>query len=395
MSIATEIARIQEDRDQIRAKLISLGLADTTSNLDELAEAVDSIVNQGAVQATVLEGSTYTIPAGYHNGSGTVTGLTDTAGDKERYKLQQKTVEPTKKQQPISADSGYYGLSSVTVEAIPAEYQDVTSVTAEAADVLAGKTIVNANGDVVAGEMVNNGTVSKLLTTLVKSFTIPEGYHNGKGAVSITTETKTVTPTKASQTVSPSTDKVLESVVVNPIPAEYIVTNIDADVAAAADNILDGKQAYVDGKLVDGSMPNRGAVSKVLDTTTASYGIEKGYHNGLGSVSIVLETKTATPTKAAQTVLPAEGKVLKSVTVNAIPAEYITTTDADAAAGEILLNKTAYVNGVKVKGTMPNNSAISGVINGMTTMSYSIPAGYTSGGTVTLNGEIEAALRAI
>ena len=38
------------------------------------------------------------------------------------------------------------------------------------------------------------------------------------------------------------------------------------------------------------------------------------------------------------------------------------TSDANASASEILLNKTAYVNGNKITGTMPNRGAVSGVI---------------------------------
>ncbi len=54
------------------------------------------------------------------------------------------------------------------------------------------------------------------------------------------------------------------------------------------------------------------------------------------------------------------------------------TTDANAAASEILSGKTAYVNKNKITGEMPNNGAVSGVIstkNG----TYTVPAGYHSG----------------
>lgn len=75
MSTATEITRLQNARNTIRDKLIDLGLANSTAKLDVLATAVDGIVNNGAVSAEVTEGAAYTIPAGYHNGSGTVTGV--------------------------------------------------------------------------------------------------------------------------------------------------------------------------------------------------------------------------------------------------------------------------------------------------------------------------------
>ena len=395
MSISTEITRISKARNAIRTKLIELGLADTTSKIDELATAVEGIVNQGAVQATVVEGKTYTIPAGYHNGSGTVTGLSDTTGDAAKYKLQTKSATPTKKQQSISPDAGYYGLSSVTVAAIPAAYQDVTSVTAEAGDVLTGSTFVTSDGTVTAGTMPNIGSVSKVLTPSTTSYTIDEGYHDGTGVISIQTEKKTATPTKEQQTISPSTNKVLSSVTVEPIPDSYIETTIDVDTAALAGDILDGKSAYVNGELVEGSMPNNGAATKKLDTTTTSYDIAAGYHNGSGSVSITLETKTVTPTKAIQNIVPTEGKVLSKVTVNAIPADYITTTDADATDENILLGKIAYVKGARVVGSMPNNDTISGTIDGLSTTSFEIPLGYTAGGTVSLTSDIETALAAI
>ena len=290
MSIQTEITRLQTARNKLRTKGLELGLSTGTDKLDVIAAGFDAISNCGAVSATVKEGETYTIPKGYHNGSGTVSGV---AGG-GNYTLQSKTATPTKSQQNITPDSGYYGLSDVTVAAIPDQFQDVSSVTAAAADVLANKVFVDSEGTVTAGTMVNNGAVSKKLDTSTKSYTIPKGYHSGSGTVSLTTE-----------------------------------------------------------------------------------------------------TKSATPTKSQQTITPTSGKVLSSVTVAPIPEAYITTADATAAAGEILEGKTAYVDGVKVEGTMANNGAVGGTMDGLSTTSVTIPAGYTTGGTVTLDSSIEEALAAI
>lgn len=292
MSTQTEITRIQTARNTLRAKAVELGIAQNTAKIDALATAFDGIENKGAVSANVKEGESFTIPKGYHNGSGTVKGV---AGGGS-YELQAKTVSPTKKQQAVTPDAGYYGLSGVTVEAIPETYQDVSPVTAGAADVLANKIIVNASGETVAGTMPNNGTVSKTL---------------------------------------------------------------DAQ---------SGNQSYT---------------------------VPKGYHDGTGKVAVTLETKSVTPTKSAQSITPTAGKVLSKVEVAAIPSQYITTTDADAVAANILYDKTAYVNGAKVTGTMPNNGAISKSIDGLSVTSATIPAGYTSGGTVSLTSDIEEALAAI
>lgn len=290
MTTATELTRIQTARNTLRTKGVELGICTSTDKIDVIATAFDNITNQGAIQATVQEGDTYTIPKGYHNGSGTVSGV---AGG-GNYNLQSKSVSPTKSQQNITPDSGYYGLSDVTVAPIPESYQDVSSVTATAADVLGNKVFVTATGEVTAGTMANQGAVNKTLDVEANSYTVPAGYHNGNGAV-----------------------------------------------------------------------------------------------------SIVLEEKTATPTKAQQDITPTAGKVLSKVTVAAIPVEFVDTSDADAVAANILLNKTAYVGGTKVTGTMPNNGAINATIDGLTVTSYSVPAGYTSGGTVSLTDDIEQALAAI
>ena len=183
MSIATELVRIQDARNTIRSKLTTMGLVSTTANLDNCASALNSIANNGAVSVQIKEGESYTIPAGYHNGSGTVAGI---AGG-GTYTLQAKSgIVPTKSQQNITSDDGYYGLSSVSIEAIPAIYQDVSGVTAGAGDVLANKIIVTADGTVTAGTMANNGSVAlELDGTTTTSVSIPAGYHSGGGTVKL------------------------------------------------------------------------------------------------------------------------------------------------------------------------------------------------------------------
>ena len=184
MSVASEIARITSGRNTIRAKLVELGMAQSNDGLDALAAAVEGIENRGAVSVTVQEGDTYTIPKGYHNGSGTVSGVSGGGS----YNLQSKSVTPTKLQQNITPDQGYYGLSDVTVAPIPESYQDVSTVTAGAGDVLTGKVIVDAAGNTVAGTMSNNGELDKTIDGLtVTSVTIPAGYVSG-GTVSLSND---------------------------------------------------------------------------------------------------------------------------------------------------------------------------------------------------------------
>lgn len=274
------VLKHQASRNTIRNKLIELGLAASTDTLDKLAAAVESIVNQGAVSITVKEGETVTIPAGFHNGGGTVAG---TAGG-GNYTLQSKSVTPTKKQQTVTSDAGYYGLDSVVVAAIPEAYQDVSGVTATAPDVLVGKILVLADGTTAPGTMPNNGGVDVTLNAISITYTIPKGYHDGTGTVKIVAETKAVTPTKSAQKITPTTGKVLTEVEVGAIPDNYQDVS---KVTATAAHTLDG-DVFVDatGAAVEGTMPNNGTLALTIDPLTqSSVDIPTGYTSG-GTVAM-------------------------------------------------------------------------------------------------------------
>lgn len=275
---AEELIRIQQNRNTIRAKLVELNLAISTDTLDKLAAAIDGIINRGAVNASVREGETYTVEPGYYFG-GTVAGVSGGGN----YTLQEKTVTPTKNAQTVTSDSGYYGLSSVIVNAIPANFQDVSDVTATAPDVLLGKVIVTADGKVVAGTMPNNGTVTKTLDTSAAVYTFTAGYYAG-GTISITLEEKTVTPTKSQQTITPTTGKVLSKVIINAIPDVY--QDVSGVTAAAAD-VLTGKIIVdAEGNTVEGAMPNNGTLELTIDPLTqSSVETPAGYTSG-GTVTV-------------------------------------------------------------------------------------------------------------
>ena len=176
MSIATEITRLQGLKGDIRTKLIALGVTSNPSaTLDDCADALDGIVNRAAVDATIdIATPTYTVPAGYHNGSGAVKLVPEV-----------KSATPSASAQDITPSAGKV-LSKVTVNAIPSTMADVSGVTAVEADVLATKVFVKANKASVAGTMVNNGAVSGSFNgTTVTQYTVPVGYHNGSGKVQL------------------------------------------------------------------------------------------------------------------------------------------------------------------------------------------------------------------
>lgn len=90
----------------------------------------------------------------------------------------------------------------------------------------------------------------------------------------------------------------------------------------------------------------------------------------------------------------AQNVVINGVTYQNVPevdipksgggtAKFYDTADADAAAANILTGKSAYGPSGKVDGSMANNGSTSGTI-GTKAGIVTIPAGYTTGGTVSL-----------
>lgn len=79
-------------------------------------------------------------------------------------------------------------------------------------------------------------------------------------------------------------------------------------------------------------------------------------------------------------------KLLSGYTAHGADGEAITgtctydadTSDATATAAEILVDKTAYKNGNKLTGTMPNRGAVAGVITDKDTP-YQVPNGFHDG----------------
>lgn len=90
----------------------------------------------------------------------------------------------------------------------------------------------------------------------------------------------------------------------------------------------------------------------------------------------------------------AQNVVINGVTYSNVPevdipksgggtAKFYDTAGADVAAADLLTGKTAYGSSGTVAGSMPNNGSTSGTI-GTKAGTVTIPAGYTTGGTVSL-----------
>lgn len=96
----------------------------------------------------------------------------------------------------------------------------------------------------------------------------------------------------------------------------------------------------------------------------------------------------------------AQNVVINGVTYSNVPevdipksgsgtAKFYDTSGADAAAGDILTGKSAFNASGSISGSMANNGSTGGTIS-TKAGSVTIPAGYTSGGTVSISSTEQA-----
>lgn len=79
---------------------------------------------------------------------------------------------------------------------------DTSDDTAAVGEILSGKT-AHARGVLLTGTMPNNGAVSGVITTKSGSYTVPQGYHDGSGSVTIdSTEQSKLIPSNIRQGIT-------------------------------------------------------------------------------------------------------------------------------------------------------------------------------------------------
>ena len=189
-----------------------------------------TMANQGTKTASLNAGGSYTIPAGYHSGSGKVT---------------------------ANALSGQ------------------TSGTATAARILSGRTAW-VNGSKLTGTMTNRGAISQKLAAN-GSYTVPAGWHNGSGKVtqSLTTQgAKNVTPKTTNQTACAASRWTTGSIVILGSSA-LVAGNIKKGVKIF--NVTGTFTGWVDSTMAMSAVPGW-TVKMGLDTNYHWY--SQNYSNG-------------------------------------------------------------------------------------------------------------------
>ena len=171
-------------------------------------------------------------------------------GKETKLDLTADTVTPDKLAKGITA----HDKSGAPITGTSTKDADTGDATAAVAEVLTGKTFY-ARGAKMTGTMPNNGEVHGEIATVAGKYTIPMGFHDGAGGVTIAAteqaklvpaniregvtvlgvkgamsgnegmkpQTKTVTPTFEPQVVLPDTAyNCLSQVTVQAIPATYV-----------------------------------------------------------------------------------------------------------------------------------------------------------------------------
>ena len=114
-----------------------------------------------------------------------------------------------------------------------------------------------------------------------------------------------------------------------------------SDATAIAEDILQGKTAYVKSEKVEGTMQNNGQLNYTPSTSQQT--IPAGYSTG-GTINAV-------DSNIDSNIQP--GNIKKDISILGVTGtleEGIDTSDANATANDIAAGKTAYVNGQKING---------------------------------------------
>jgi len=149
-----------------------------------------------------------------------------------------------------------------------------------------------------------------------------------------------------------------------------------AEGIAVVANVLAGQTFSNDSDTgLIGAMPNKVGSNEIYTVSTVDQPITQGYRGG-----VVADGKVKGEANLVT------GNIRAGITIAGIAgkASVVDTSDANVIAGQILAGLYAYVNGVKLTGTMPNNGTPTATITtqgGVAT----IPAGYNPGGTITAN----------
>lgn len=383
MSVATQITRLQGVRNQIRNKMVNLGLSSNTDLLQDLANDLDGVskispTNNGTTDpgtsytnVDTLSRSTSTryikVPKGYNDvdrkftvsgvANGSVSSATTT--DPGTSYTNQTTVTPSgTSAQYVKITAGYLPNSKITINKMAAG-SVASATTTNPGDSYANQTTVTPSGTDAQYVKISAGYLPNSKITINKM---------ASGSVSSASTTDPGTDYTNKTTVTPSLDKQYvklaagylpnSKITVNAIPNQKKSSDVTATVKANVSDITsinasqvtdgvtvtasasgstvvpvgyystqvsktpsDSKSTTIKPKLAgtNGAIELTAGTSAFTKTSTADY--SNGFITSVKVNPTPSETKEYTPTMKGKTIEPTpnSGRLLSSVTVKGVP----------------------------------------------------------------------------
>ena len=309
----------------------------TFSNSDS-TDLIGTMPNNGKINKTLdATSNSCMIPIGYHDGTGKVSVVTET-----------KTVELSTEVQTIRATEGKL-IESFTVPAITG--------TASTADVKAGQTFSSASGVNITGTMpvITSG---KNYIPETGEYTIPKGYHNGTGTVTVQDKSLNLELSTSSKTYT----GIYTSVVAPAVSGSAGISDvIKGKTFCSANGIdLEGTVENYGGTTTISADGDNLTISTESSVKYASIPIPSdGYYSTTSKIKFKVVDVSAGLSTSDQTIN--RDYLINTITIPAVPG--------DATVNDVIKGKTfSSKNGIMISGTINNFASVTkdlvGVTNG-------------------------------
>lgn len=166
-----------------------------------------------------------------------------------------------------------------------------------------------------------------------------------------------------------------------------------ASASLASNVILSGYSAYDNnGVLVAGNIQSKGATT--YNTSSSDQTIASGVYLSGNQIIKAVKTANISPENVKYGVTIKVGDAndddrITSAAGTFTGASTVSTGQTGAGASQILEGYSAFLNGAEVQGTMAANGAVGGTIT-TKSQTVTIPAGYTTGGSVSISSTEQA-----
>ena len=406
MSVATQITRLQGVRDQIRTKMVGLGLSSNTDLLQDLADDLDGVskispTNNGTTDpgtgytnVDTLSRSTSTryikVPKGYNDtnrkftisgvGNGSVSAATTTdPGDSY---ANQTTVTPSgTSAQYVKISAGYLPNSKITISKMAAGSVASASTTDPGTD-YANKTTVTPSLDkqyvkLAAGYLPNSKVTIDAIPNQKKSSDV---------SVGVSASISDITSIDTSQSTSGVTVTASASGSVT-VPLGYYSSAVTSNPTASDSTTIKPVLATsVTGSTTVPSTLPSGTVTITPNTDNTKRIYSDSTNKGFVT-NIVLNAMDTSSVSSATTTDPGTGYTNQTTVTPSTSAQYVKVTAGYLPNSKITINKMADGSVSSATTTNPGDSYTNKatVTPTKSTQYVKIAAGYLPNSKITVN----------